>query len=183
LSEDLPTEDEAINLLRKVGCSKNVINHCIAVSKLATDLAKKLVEKGIKVDLQLVKVGALLHDIGRARTHTVDHVIVGSEIAKSLRLPKSVISIIERHVGGGITDEEAEKLGWPKGVYMPQTLEEKLVCYADKLIDGNKVVTIERTIEEFSLKIGRDHPALERIRRLDEEMRNLLENCGRRQTS
>jgi len=182
LSEDLPTEDEAVNLLRKVGCSKSVINHCIAVSNLAADLAKKLVEKGIKVDLQLVKVGALLHDIGRARTHTVDHVIVGSEIAKSLRLPKSVISIIERHVGG-MTDEEAEKLGWPKGVYMPQTLEEKLVCYADKLIDGNKVVTIERAIEKFSLKFGRDHPALERIRRLDEEMRNLLENCGHQQTS
>jgi len=172
----LPTEKEALNILRKSGCSNDVINHCKAVSKLAVELAKKLNDKGLKIDLELVKVGALLHDIGRAETHTVDHVIVGSKIAKSLGLPKSIISIIERHAGGGITSEEAKDLGWPEGIYTPQTLEEKIVCYADKLIGGTKRIPLEKTLKDLALKLGEKHPALERLRKLDEEMRRLLED-------
>lgn len=172
----LPTEEEALNLLRKSGCSKDVINHCRAVSELAVELARKLNDKGFKIDLELVKVGALLHDIGRSKTHTVDHVIVGSKIAKSLGLPKSIISIIERHAGGGITSKEARELGWPEGVYTPQTLEEKIVCYADKLIGGTKRIPLEKTLKDLALKLGEKHPALERLRNLDEEMRRLLED-------
>ncbi|RLG97948.1 TIGR00295 family protein [Candidatus Bathyarchaeota archaeon] len=172
----LPTEEEALNLLRKSGCSKDVINHCRAVSELAVELARKLNDKGFKIDLELVKVGALLHDIGRSKTHTVDHVIVGSKIAKSLGLPKSLISIIERHAGGGITSKEARELGWPEGVYTPQTLEEKIVCYADKLIGGTKRIPLEKTLKDLALKLGEKHPALERLRKLDEEMRRLLED-------
>ena len=51
---------------------------------------------------------------------------------------KSVANIIKRHVGGGITPEEAERFGWPKDVYVPETLEEKIVSYADKRIDKRK---------------------------------------------
>ncbi|MCD6529441.1 TIGR00295 family protein [Candidatus Bathyarchaeota archaeon] len=172
----LPTEEEALKILRKSGCSTDVINHCKAVSKLAVELARKLNNKGLKIDLELVKVGALLHDIGRAKTHTVDHVIVGSKIARSLGLPRSIISIIERHAGGGITNEEAKDLGWPEGVYTPQTLEEKIVCYADKLIGGTKRIPLEKTLKDLALKLGEDHPALERLRKLDEEIRKLLED-------
>lgn len=172
----LPTEKEALNLLRKSGCSNDVINHCKAVSELAVELARKLNDKGLKIDLELVKVGALLHDIGRSKTHTVDHVIVGSEIARSLGLPKSIISIIERHAGGGITGEEARELGWPKGVYTPQTLEEKIVCYADKLIGGTRRIPLEKTLKDLALKLGERHPALERLKKLDREIRSLLQD-------
>jgi len=107
-----------------------------AVSKLAVEIAEKCRKKGYDVNLELVEIGALLHDIGRAKTHTVHHAITGAEIARSLDLPEPVISIIKRHVGGGITQKEAKKLGWPKDIYTPQTLEEKIVSYADKLIEG-----------------------------------------------
>ena len=85
-----------------------------------------------------MEAGALLHDLGRSKTHTVDHAVVGAQIAQSIGLPESVVRIIKRHVGAGITAEEAEWLGWPKDVYEPQTLEEKVVSYADKLIDALK---------------------------------------------
>ena len=98
--------------------------------------------------MNLVEVGALLHDIGRSKTHAIDHGVVGSKIAESEGLPESIVRIIRRHVGGGITAEEAEAFGWPKDVYMPETLEEKIVSYADKLIDKSKRVPIEVEIEE-----------------------------------
>ncbi|MGQ9624344.1 MAG: TIGR00295 family protein [Candidatus Bathycorpusculaceae bacterium] len=174
-SEKLPSKEQAIQLLRKVGCSENVIRHNQAVAELAIEIAKTCKERGLNIDLELVEIGALLHDIGRSKTHTVHHAVVGAEIAKSLGLPEQIISIIKTHVGGGITTEEAKKLGWPKNIYVPRTLEEKIVSYADKLIEGSRRVPIERTIENFSKELP--PLAVMRIRKLHEEMSALIGDC------
>lgn len=175
MSEKLPSREEAIQLLIQTGCSRNVIKHCEAVAELALEIAKTCKEKGLEVDLKLVEIGALLHDIGRAKTHSVHHAVIGAEIAKSLSLPEPIISIIKRHVGGGITPKEAKKLGWPKDIYVPRTLEEKIVAYSDKLIEGAQRVPIERTMENFSRKLPSS--AITRIRRLHEEMTSLIGDC------
>jgi len=172
VSERLPTKEEALHLLRIAGCEENVIKHCEAVSKLAVEIAEACRRRGLNVDVRLVEVGALLHDVGRSKTHGVHHAIIGAEIARKLGLPEPIISIIKRHVGGGISADEAERLGWPKDVYVPQTIEEKIVAYADKLIEGSKRVTIEETIEKFSRELP-PH-VVERVRRLHEEMIKLI---------
>jgi uncharacterized protein len=174
VTEKLPSPQAALKLLSESGCSKRVIAHCKAVSALAMKFANVCKNRGLDVDVKLVEVGALLHDIGRSKTHGVDHSIVGVEIAKSLNLPDSIMSIIERHVGGGITAEEARRLGWPVKDYLPTTLEEKIVSYADKLIEGLKVVPIENTLLKFSLELGRNHPAIARIKKLHEELAPLV---------
>ncbi len=145
------------------------------VAGLAFEIAEALRRRGIDVDLNLVEIGALLHDIGRSNTHSVHHAVIGARIAESLGLPEPVLSIIKRHVGGGITTKEAKKLGWPKGIYVPQTIEEKIVSYADKLIEGSRRVSIERTIESFSQELPPS--AVERMRRLHEEMSTLIGDC------
>jgi uncharacterized protein len=175
VSEKLPTRDEAILFLSQSGCLRNVIKHCEAVTDLALEIARECKANGLEVDLQLVEIGALLHDIGRAKTHSVHHAVVGAEIAKSLGLPEQVISIIKRHVGGGIVAKEAEKLGWPQDVYVPRTMEEKIVCYADKLIEGAQRTPIERTISRLSKELPRS--SIDRIRRLHEEMITLIGDC------
>ena len=172
MSNKLPSREQAIEILRKNQCSTRVINHCQAVAALAVELAKQLETKNCKVDLELVEIGALLHDLGRSKTHTVDHAIVGAKIAESLALPQPVISIIKRHVGAGITAQEAQWRGWPKDVYVPATLEEKIVSYADKLIDGSRKVPIDLTIEQ--LRMDQKSDAAERVRKLHEEITSLL---------
>jgi len=172
VSEKLPSRKQALQLLRKSRCSPKVIRHCEAVAELAIETSKALKEKGLDVDLDLVEIGALLHDIGRSKTHTVHHAVVGAEIAKSLGLPESIISIIKRHVGGGITPSEAEKLGWPKDFYVPVTLEEKVVSYADKLIENSKRVPVKVAIEKLSKERKQD--AAERVRKLHEEIARLI---------
>jgi uncharacterized protein len=122
-----------------------------------------------------VEVGALFHDIGRSKTHSVHHAVIGAQIAKDLGLPEPIIAIIKRHVGGGITVEEARKLGWPKDVYTPQTLEEKIVSYADKLVEGSKRVSIEETIRKFSKELPPQ--AVARIKRLHKQMQALIGDC------
>lgn len=172
MSEKLPSREQALQLLREHQCYTEVISHCEAVSKLALETANALKERGLKVDSELVEVGALLHDIGRSKTHTVHHAVVGAEIAEAAGLPEAVISMIKRHVGGGITASEAKKLGWPEDVYVPITLEEKVVSYADKLIENAKRAPVERTIEKLSKE--RKAEAAERVRKLYDEITNLI---------
>ena len=171
----IPTPEEAMRILRESGCSPDVIRHCRAVAEIAVKIALKCRERGVPVDIELIRIGALLHDLGRSKTHSVHHPIIGAKIAEELGLPEAIITIIKRHIGGGLTAEEAAELGWPVENYLPETLEEKIVTYADKLIDGDKVVPIEKTIEEFKRKLGEDHPSIRRIMNLHRE---IMELCG-----
>jgi uncharacterized protein len=172
VNNQLPTREQALKLLKEAGCSPRVIAHCKAVSKLAVEIAETCQKKGLKVDLDLVRTGALLHDLGRSKTHSINHVVAGVEIARARGLPESVVAVISRHMGGGLTAVEAKKLGWPVGVYAPQSLEEKIVSYADKLIGTSKRVSIEDTVNYL-----REHnldAAADRVLRLHEEMVTLI---------
>jgi len=171
VSETLSSREQALKLLREQGCSAEVINHCKAVAELALETANILKDRGFQINFGLVEIGALLHDIGRSKTHAVHHAVVGAEIAESARLPDSVVSIIKRHVGGGITTAEAEKLGWPKDVYVPTTLEEKVVSYADKLIENSKRAPIDLTVKKLSGELKWE--AAERVQKLYEEITSL----------
>lgn len=168
MSEQFPTREQAMQFLRQSGCRENVVRHVEAVSQLACEIAEAASKRGYPVNVELVEIGGLLHDIGRSKTHSVHHAVVGAKIAESLGLPKPIVSIIKKHVGGGITSRDAKKLGWPRDVYIPQTLEEKIVCYADKLIEGSRRVPIEKTIDKLSQELP--SATIERIWKLHEEM-------------
>jgi uncharacterized protein len=172
VNSKLPSREQALHFLRENHCHTKVIAHCKAVSKVAVETAKICQKKGLKVDVEMVEIGALLHDVGRAKTHTVNHVVAGAEIAKKHGLPDSVISIIERHVGGGITDAEAKQLGWPPSNYMPASLEEKIVSYADKVVETSDRVSIQVTIDK--LRKEKLDDAAERVQKLHEEISNLI---------
>jgi uncharacterized protein len=173
VSRRLPTRKEALSFLVEAGCSAGVVRHGKAVSAFAVKIAEACRKKGLAVDAQLVEIGALLHDIGRSKTHSVNHVIAGAEIARSLDLPDSIISIVERHAGGGISKYEAERLGWPIKDYIPQTLEERIVTYADKLIEGSRRVPIRQVIQKF-LRFNVPRSSILRMKKLHEEFSPLL---------
>jgi len=173
VSKPLPSPEEAKRILKENECSLNVVRHCEAVAKVAVQMAKKCANNGAHIDISLVHVGALLHDLGRAETHGVNHPIVGAKIARSLGLPDNLIRIIERHLGGGINGDEARELGWPEGTYIPCTLEEKIVTYADKLVEGEKRIPIRQTVQKLKDRLGADHPSAERVLYLHKEMLRL----------
>lgn len=175
MSKTLPLPEEALKILQESGCSTNVIRHCKAVAELAVQIAEKCANNGAYVDIELVQIGALLHDIGRAKTHGVNHPIVGAKIARSLGLPNSLVRIIERHLGGGISAKEAREFSWPEGTYIPETLEEKIVTYVDKLIEGERRVPIEKTIQKLNERLGADHPSARRVLSLHEEITKLCQ--------
>ena len=157
-----------------MGTPSHVIEHCINVTKIALRVGSQLIFRGHDVDMRLVEAGALLHDIGRSRTHNVDHAIVGAEIAREMGLQEELVGIIEVHIGAGIPADEAVELGLPERHFFAETLEEKIVAYADKLIMGRREVPFETTVDSFALKLGEDHPSIDRLWTLHNEMTDLL---------
>ena len=166
--DSIPTPEECIEFLRKSGCSEQVIRHCMVVRDIAVRMAEKA-----NADVKLVDASALLHDIGRSKTHGIRHAFEGGKIAKKFGLPEGIVKIIERHIGAGLPADEAKKLGLPEKDYIPETLEEKIVCHADSLVDNNKKQNVEYEIERALTK-GFDGYA----RRLVALHKELSDICG-----
>jgi uncharacterized protein len=156
-----------IRILQAAGCDESVIAHCCAVADLALELAHRQPDR---VDEELVYQGALLHDLGRARSQGIDHAVVGGELAREFGLDEKLVRIIERHIGAGIPAAEAKEVGLPAVDFMPETLEEKIVAHADNLIDGWRRTSLEHAIANLQAKMGEDHPAIERMRALHREV-------------
>ncbi len=115
----------------------------------------------VPLDRELVQQGGLFHDIGRSRTHGIEHALAGVEIAKRLGFSTGLINIIERHIGAGITAQEAERLGLPKKDYLPLTPEEKIVSYADNLISGTREMPFYEAFDRFKEILGPGHEGVE----------------------
>jgi uncharacterized protein len=150
-----------IDLLRRAGLSDKDLGHSIRVALKALDVAGRL---NAPVDLELVARGALLHDLGKAKSHGFDHGIAGAELGRTLELPQALITIMEKHVNAGLTPEEAVELGLPAKDYAPTRIEEKIVIYADKLSDivshPDGLVSTDAEAEKRFAEILKAHPAL-----------------------
>ena len=133
---------DALALLKKYGASQRVMEHVMAVHDYAMEIARKT-----DCDRELVEAGSLLHDIGRTRSHDLDHAIIGAQILRDEGVDGRGVDIVERHVGSGLTPTEAEKLGLPPKDYVPKTIEEKIVCHADNLIGSTERVSISDAID------------------------------------
>lgn len=166
------SKPEALKLLHSAGCSQRVIEHCEAVSKLAVEIASKIKAKGFDVDLGFVEVAALLHDIGRSKDHGIRHGVLGAELLSD---HPRYARVCEIHIGAGLTKEEATELGLPAREYMLESLEEKIIAHADNLILEAERVSIEERIKNIGGKLGRSHPALKRMRELNDYIDGLID--------
>ena len=141
----------------------------------ALEISKKI--KKVQINQNLVEIGALLHDIGRSKTHGFKHAVLGGQILRERGLPKAIARICETHILGGLDKEDAKELGLPEKEYLPETLEEKVVCLADKLIAGKRPVSINERFEKWFRKYGKSKILLaskERIEKIQKEIENLM---------
>lgn len=176
MNENMLDYDQCVQALIKEGVDNNVIIHCQMVERLSRKIGTMITENRrtpLKVSYDVLRMGALLHDIGRGETHGIQHIRKGMEIAKEMRLPDEVAHIIECHIGSGLTAEEAVELGLEDKNYFPQTLEAKIVAYADNLIVGNRQVSLSEGLGRFRNK-GLDLAA----ERLEENHRYLSQLAG-----
>jgi uncharacterized protein len=104
----------------------------------------------LRPDTDLIRRGALLHDIGMLKTNApeldcrgdapyIRHGVIGRRMLEDIGLTAEAL-ICERHVGAGISAEEicSKRLPLPKRDMLPVTIEEQIICYADKFFSKSK---------------------------------------------
>ncbi len=167
----IPNVEQAMALHAKCGTREYTIRHCQAVTMAAKMIAEEFRRQGRDIDVDVVVAGALLHDIGRSMIQTVAHGVVGADILEKEGVDKVVVEIVRRHVGAGISPEEAERLGLPALDLVPRTIEERIVCFADKMVDADRVRPFGEEVHRFTVK---DHD----VRRLLALKEGLKEELG-----
>jgi uncharacterized protein len=118
------------------------IPHCRAVAGLALKIARSRPE--LEADPEKVEAMAMLHDIGICFTDAPEigchgdlpylaHGFKGRETVEAEGL-QEIAAVCERHIGVGISlqDIRERNLPLPLRDMTPQTIEEEIVCYADK---------------------------------------------------
>jgi len=169
-----PSLEQAREILSSRGASEQLLRHSEKVAEVVSRLLQRLKDRKIHVNVDLALAGAMLHDIGRTKTHEASHGIEGAKILREMKMPEDLALVVERHVGGGIGKGEAKKLFGLEGDLSPRTIEERLVSYADKLVAGPKDIPFSTTVKQYRKKFGRNHLSVKRLIRMEKDMRSLL---------
>lgn len=124
-----------------------LVVHSQQVADKAVEIASQL--NGHNIDAGFVKEAAMLHDIGIFLTHAptlecrgphpyLRHGFLGGRILNKEGLSRHAL-VCERHVGAGIARQDVldQGLPLPAKEMLPVTLEEKIICYADKFFSKN----------------------------------------------
>ena len=166
--------EKALKLVESHFGSDRIARHCKATAAKAAEIALKIRANGHRVDVEFVRTGALLHDIGRSRTHDIEHNYEGGRMLREMGLDR-LARAVERH-GGNIFDAIKP---------CDMTLEEKIIYLADKLTEEDGYVSLEERFarviarrrkdgrEDEAVEIGR---ALDATRTIDAEIKTLIQN-------
>ena len=158
------------------------VPHCRAVTELALRIARKYPE--LRADEEILTYGGMLHDIGICFTAAPEigcfgklpylaHGYMGRELLEKEGL-SLVAPVCERHIGVGISIDDIIKNNLPVPLrdMTPQTIEEKIICYADKffsksasnLLQPKPIEKVKKSVRKYG----------EEKWRVFEEMMNLF---------
>ncbi|MEE1117418.1 MAG: TIGR00295 family protein [Methanosphaera sp.] len=149
----------------KLKCSDYIIDHC----KVVYERSKDITIFYDNVDLDLIKAGCMLHDVGRTITNGIEHAYLGADLLRDLEVDEKICLITERHIGAGITPDEAKALGLPDRNYIPETIEEKIVAHSDNLVHGVTKVDLDFVIEKWNNK-NMKQESIDMLIKLHEEL-------------
>lgn len=139
------------------------MRHCNSVAEKALQIA---LEKHLNLDTEKIRAAAMLHDIGIFLTNApgiecygsepyICHGFLGADLLRKEGVEEEIASVAERHTGAGITPEDIRSLNLPLPYrdFMPHTLLQRLICYADKFYSKNgdmKEKSLDRVLHSMS---------------------------------
>jgi uncharacterized protein len=136
------------------------MQHARLVAQKALKIARNVAH--LNPDMTFIEEAAMLHDLAIFMTDTpglccfgkyayICHGYLGRKILEKLGFPKHAL-VCERHVGVGITAEDIrhQKLPIPERDMVPASVEEQIICYADKFYSKNRNLEVrEKTVENI----------------------------------
>ena len=161
---------KVLNLIHKYYAGQPELEQILL--KHSEDVAQKVLviaeaHPEFHLDRQFLYEAAMLHDIGilyvdapgiccHGTKPYICHGMLGAELLRNEGLPAHA-RVAERHTGTGLTKEEIlrQSLPLPPRDFVPETLEEKIICYADKFFSKSHLEEVKtpeqamRSLEKF----------------------------------
>lgn len=141
--------------------------HSLLVAEAALEVAE--INPQLNLDRQFLYEAAMLHDIGIAGTDApsihchgtepyLRHGVLGADILRSEGFPRHA-RVAERHTGTGLTASSivASGLSLPAVDLVPETLEEQVICYADKFYSKTRLMQ-RKSVEQITRSLNRFGP-------------------------
>lgn len=141
-----------------------LMTHSRSVADKALDIARRKGE--LNLDLQFIEESAMLHDIGVFRCNAPDifcfgtkpyicHGSIGAEILRNEGFERHAL-VCERHTGTGLSLDYiiGNNLPIPHRDLRPVSMEEQLICYADKFFSKTRLDR-EKTPEQALASVSK----------------------------
>lgn len=158
----IPTVEECYRLVCKMGMMDHIVGHSIRVCQVAAILVDGLLPGAGRLDRDLVRASALLHDITKTRSFETreNHARTGEELLCQMGYPE-----VGRVVGQHVVLDTPSESGTPT--------EAEIVNYADKRVLHEKVVSLKERMDDVVVRYGVGPAGRERIRRIRENTQRL----------
>lgn len=143
----------------------HIIRHCVVVSRVSCKIAYNLSWKDYKLDIDIIRAGALLHDVAKVKAmkQGEDHAEMGARLLESMDHPR-IAEIIREHVFLKKPIEKQKNLS-----------EELVVNYADKRVMHTMVVSLDVRFRDLLTRYGKNQRAVKKIYELFEQTRLMEE--------
>ncbi|MEE4266337.1 MAG: HD domain-containing protein [Desulfobacteraceae bacterium] len=158
----IPTKAQCYRLMCAMEMLDHIAAHCIQVCRVATFLAGHLNARQSRLNLELIRAAALLHDITKTRSFKTkeNHALTGGRFLAEQGYPH-IGDLVRQHVR---LDHYADP---------PQLGEAEIINYADKRVLHDRIVSLDQRLDYILEKYGQLPEHRERIRRLWERTRKL----------
>jgi len=123
----------------------------------------------LQLDTDFLETAAMLHDIGIVRCDApgiqcfgtdpyICHGRIGAEMLRNLlgQEAESIARVCERHTGAGLTEKDivSQDLPLPHQDFLPETIAEQVICYADKFYSKSPLER-EKTVEQAARSLAK----------------------------
>jgi uncharacterized protein len=167
---EIPDTSTCLALMAKYRMPRHVARHSRTVCAVAMVLTRGLIDQGCLLNVDMVRAGALLHDITKRYSfdNRLDHALTGAKLLKHIGYPQ-LASVVRQHVRLSVHRQS--------GVIA----EAEVVNYSDKRVVENRITTLAERLSYIRDRYGVTPEALTRIEhytqvtyRLEEEIFALL---------
>ena len=158
----IPTREQCYQLMCKMKMMDHIVVHSMQVCRVATFLTDQLDSKHNRLNYDLVRAAALLHDITKTRSFKTEenHAVTGGQFLADLGYPE-IGELVRQHVR---LDEYPDPVGLG---------EAEIINYADKRVLHDRVVSLEERLDYILERYGKLPEHQERIRWLWQKTINL----------
>jgi uncharacterized protein len=170
MGETVPTDERIRGLHERYAPTEEAFDLVYTHSRIVCAVAEELLDRlRPALDVDLVRAGCLLHDIGVYRLYDaagkiderqyIRHGVLGYQLLRDLGFAEPLCRFCSRHTGVGMSRDDVSRqaLPLPAGDYQAETGEELLVMYADKF-HTKTTPTAFVTAASYAAGVGRFGP-------------------------